>query len=283
MPARQVATLVMALALVALGACNGGGGDESKSSPAPKRSTTSGPVIPVGRTEVAGAFWDGRIAVAGGFPSPDRAVDRLDLFDVVSGTWSVGPPLPHQYDHSSLAELGGRLYVVGGYTGGLSNPTNEVWSLGPGEQAWTDEPDLATRRGALATGAASGKLVAVGGVDESGNVLSSTEVFTPGAGWSPGPNLSMPREHLAAAGAGDKVYAVAGRNADGATRSVESFIIGSDQWNDEAHCTTPAAGSGPARLRPAASARAGERCPAGPTRFRRSSATTANDGDALPI
>lgn len=233
MPARRVATLVMALAFVALGACNGGGTDDSKSSSAPARSTTSGPVIPLGRTEVAGAFWDGKIAVAGGFPNPDQAVDRLDLFDVASGTWSVGPPLPHQYDHSSLAELGGRLYVVGGYTGGLSNPTNEVWSLGPGEQAWTDEPDLATRRGALATGAASGKLVAVGGVDESGNVLSSTEIFTPGAGWSPGPKLSMPREHLAAAGAGDKVYAIAGRNADGATRSVESFIVGSDQWNDE--------------------------------------------------
>jgi hypothetical protein len=125
------------------------------------------------------------------------------------------------------------LYVVGGYTGGLSNPTNEVWSLGPGEPTWTDEPDLAARRGALATGSASGKLVAVGGVDENGNVLSSTEIFTPGAGWSPGPNLSKPREHLAAAGAGDKIYAIAGRNPNGATRSVESFIIGSDQWNDE--------------------------------------------------
>jgi hypothetical protein len=36
-----------------------------------------------------------------------------------------------------------------------------------------------------------------------------------------------------AAGTGDKVYAVAGRNPDDATRSVESFIIGSDEWNIE--------------------------------------------------
>ena len=189
--------------------------------------------MPVARTEVAGAFWDGKIAVAAGFASPDQVVDRLDLFDVATGTWSVGPPLPHQYDHSSLAELGGRLYIVGGYTGGLSNPTNEVWSLGPGEPAWTLESDLATRRGALATGSAGGKLVAVGGVDENGDVLSTTEIFTPGAGWSAGPNLSIPREHLAAAGAGDKVYAIGGRNPGGATKSAESFIIGSDQWNDE--------------------------------------------------
>jgi Galactose oxidase, central domain/Kelch motif len=235
MPARRVATLVIAVALIAFAACNDGGNgrDAAKASAPASRSTTPGPVIPVARTEVAGAFWDGKIAVAGGFISTDQAVDRFDLFDVASGTWSVGPPLPHQYDHSSLAELGGRLYVVGGYTGGLSNPTNEVWSLGPDETAWADEPDLATRRGALATGSAGGRLVAVGGVDENGNVLSSTEIFTPGAGWSRGPNLSRPREHLAAAGAGDKVYALAGRNADGATRSVESFIVGSDEWNVE--------------------------------------------------
>jgi len=234
MPARRVSTLMISVALVAFGACSDGGSgrDATKTRPA-SRSTTPGPVIQVARTEVAGAFWDGKIAVAGGFPTPDQAVDRLDLFDVATGTWSVGPPLPHQYDHASLAELGGRLYVVGGYTGGLSNPTNEVWSLGPGDPAWTDEPDLATRRGALGTGSAGGKLVAVGGVDENGNVLSTTEIFTPGRGWSPGPNLSMPREHLAAAGAGDKVYAIAGRNPGGAVRSVESFIIGSDQWNDE--------------------------------------------------
>lgn len=233
MPACRVSTLVIAVALFAFVACSGGDGHDSKSVPARSRSTTPGPVMPVARTEVAGAFWDGKIAVAGGFASPDQVVERLDLFDVATGTWFVGPPLPHQYDHSSLAELGGRLYVVGGYTGGLSNPTNEVWSLGAGEPAWTHEPDLATRRGALATGSAGGKLVAVGGVDENGNVLSTTEIFMPGTGWSPGPNLSIPREHPAAAGAGDKVYAIGGRNPGGATRSVESFIIGSDQWNDE--------------------------------------------------
>jgi hypothetical protein len=47
--------------------------------------------------------------------------------------------------------------------------------------------------------------VAVGGVDENGNVVTSTEIFTPAVGWSPGPSLRIPREHLAAAIAGDKV------------------------------------------------------------------------------
>src|SRR5262245_64262296 len=179
---------------------------------------TIGPTFLDARTEVTGAFWDGKVAVAGGL-TPAESTDRFDLFDVAGGTWSPGPALPHHYDHSSLAELDGRLYLVGGYTGGLSNPTNEVFSLGPSESAWVPEPNMATRRGALATAASNGKLVAVGGVDEHGNVLPSTEIFRPGVGWSMVPRLNRPRAHLATTVAGDKVYAVAGPNGNGANEA----------------------------------------------------------------
>jgi hypothetical protein len=222
------------LAFVLLVACTGDGNRDKKSSaPARRGSTTEGPPIPEARTEVVGALWDGKIAVAGGL-TPNASTDRFDLFDLSSGTWSSGPTLPHRYDHASLAELGGRLYLVGGYLSGLSNPTNEAWSLGPGDSAWRDEPDLATRRGALATAAASGKLVAIGGVDGSGTVLQTTEIFTPATGWTAGPDLRMTREHLGAAGVGDKVYAIAGRNANGATTSVESLVVGGREWTEEA-------------------------------------------------
>ena len=220
------------LALVTAAACSGNGDSAGDAKTSPPRSTTPGPKFPDARTEVTGAFWSGKVAVAGGL-TPEQSTDHLDLFDVAAGAWSTGPTLPHHYDHSSLAELGGRLYVVGGYTTGLSNPTNEVFSIGPGESGWTAEPPMASRRGALGTAASAGKLVAVGGVDENGNVLESTEIFTPGVGWSPGPGLSIPREHLAAAVAGDKVYAIAGRNGSGATKTVESLIVGTDQWNSE--------------------------------------------------
>jgi hypothetical protein len=222
------------LAVVGTASCSGHGDDAGprKAPSPPPASTTTGPQFPDARTEVTGAFWDGKIAVAGGL-TPQQSTDRFDLLVVAAGTWSPGPTLPHHYDHASLAELGGRLYIVGGYTGGLSDPTSDVFSIGPGESSWVPEPGMATRRGALATAASSGKLVAVGGVDENGNVLTSTEIFTPGVGWSPGPRLNTPREHLAAAVAGDKVYAIAGRNGSGTKRSVESLIVGTDQWNSE--------------------------------------------------
>jgi hypothetical protein len=227
----KLCTLVAALALAA--ACNGDSDEQRGAADGGAESTTTGPPVPVGRTEVAGARWDGKIAVAGGFPSPDVSTDRLDLFDIASGAWASGPALPHQYDHASLAELGGRLYLVGGYVGALGNPTSEVWSLGSGDATWSQEQAMGTRRGALATASAGGKLVAIGGVDQRGTVLDTTEIFTPGVGWSPGPDLSIPREHLGAAGAGDTVYAIAGRNGDGATTSVESLVVGGREWEGE--------------------------------------------------
>lgn len=232
MRARYV-TICAALLVLVLVACNGDGTGEKKSSArSPSGTTTENPPIPEARTEVSGALWNGKIAVAGGL-TPDSSTDRLDLFDLSRGTWSSGPPLPHRYDHASLAELGGRLYLVGGYLSELSNPTNEAWSLGPADSTWAREPVMSTRRGALATASANGKLVAIGGVDGDGTVLRTTEVFTPGSGWASGPNLTIPREHLGAAGSGDKVYAVAGRNAQGTTTSVESLVVGAGGWRSE--------------------------------------------------
>jgi hypothetical protein len=234
MRARPV-TICTVVALALLAACNGSGngdGDgDTRSSPR-TGSTTNGPAFPDARTEVTGALWDGKIAVAGGL-TPEQSTDRFNLFDLSSRRWLSGPTLPHRYDHASLAELGGRLYLVGGYLSRLSNPTNEVYSLGRGETTWRMEPSMGARRGALATASAGGRLVAVGGVDQGGTVLRTTEIFTPDAGWAAGPNLSIPREHLGATGAGDKAYAVAGRNANGATTSVESLVVGEGEWQQE--------------------------------------------------
>src|SRR5436309_299390 len=95
MPARRVSTLMISVALVAFGACSDGGSgrDATKTRPA-SRSTTPGPVIPVARTEVAGAFWDGKIAGAGdkvyaiAGRNPGGAVRAVESFIIGSDQWN---------------------------------------------------------------------------------------------------------------------------------------------------------------------------------------------------
>src|SRR2546429_4988803 len=100
MPARRVSTLIIAVALIAFAACSesGNGKDAANTSTPASMSTTPGPVMPVARSEVAGAVWGGEIAGAGGFTRPGQAADRLHPFDVAGGAWCARPPLPHPDD-----------------------------------------------------------------------------------------------------------------------------------------------------------------------------------------
>ena len=97
------------------------------------------------------------------------------------------------------------------------------------------QPFLSTPRGALATVAVSGRLVALGGAN-GGPALRVTEVFDPGADggrgeWTRGPDLAIGREHTAAAVVGDTVYAIAGRPPN--LTSVESLVVPGGAWQAE--------------------------------------------------
>lgn len=210
---------------LALVACSSGG---DGSRPPPQAESTPRALLPGPRTEVAGASWQGLVVAAGGITADGTVSDRVDLYDPASNSWRPGPPLPQPLHHAGLAGLGDRLYVAGGYTGrdgGRWTPHPGVLSLGPGETAWRQEPNLREARGALALAAAGDRLVAIGGVTAAG-VTRSTEVFLPqAAGWQAGPPLSQPREHFGAAFSGSRVYAIGGRVGSFETnmKSVESW------------------------------------------------------------
>lgn len=175
---------------------------------------TEAGALPDARTEVAGARFGGGVAVVGGLTAEGEPTARADRYDPESDSWSRLPDLPVPLHHTAAVEFGGRLWVVGGYTGSGGDwvPVDRVASLGVGEDAWRDEPRLATPRGALGAAVVDGAVVAGGGVDAEGTVLASTEVL--GAdddAWRPGPALRTAREHFAMATVGGDVYAIAGR------------------------------------------------------------------------
>ena len=184
-------------------------------------ATTRGePMIGPPKTEVAGAYWraHGQIAVAGGFADDRSPTPDLLLYDVDSGEWTRGPDLPGNRDHAALAVVGNSLYLVGGFTQGLAGATDDVWALAAPDGAWSEVASMGTARGALGATAVDGRIIAVGGVDERGRDLASTEWYDPGAdAWTPGPELSRTRQHLGVAARGGTVYAIGGRSPNLAT------------------------------------------------------------------
>lgn len=203
------------------------------------------------RTEVSGTYWNGRVVVVGGWPESGDPSPQVDFYDPGTDTWSPGPPLPVGVHHTAVAVLGDRVYVVGGFT----NRPEEGWiahdgvvSLGPGEDAWREEPSLPEPRGALAVASTGTHLVAVGGVGGTGD-LRRTETLALGESkWRRGPDLRVKREHLAATAVGDRVYAIAGREftLESNRASVESWAVGEEAWRDEPLLRHPRGGIGAA-------------------------------------
>lgn len=254
--------VAVAVALVGA-ACRGGdaGDDHPAASPAAGASTTtsgsSAPAglaeLPVPRTEVAGATWEGRLVVAGGLTADGGASALVHTYDAAAGRWEPAPALPVPLHHAALAVVGDRLHAVGGYTNGPGQPWRAqagMWSLGGGERGWREEPAMpGGPRGALGAAVAGGLLVAAGG--EGGGVLARSEVYDPGEGsWRVGPDLALPREHLAVAAAGDRVYAIAGRAGSlDNFRVVQSLDPRRDtEWRDEPEVADPRGGTAAAAV-----------------------------------
>jgi hypothetical protein len=223
--------------------------DDGGASAEPAPSRPRAPLPAPRRTEVTGVYWDKKIVVVAGLLIDDTPSAQVDFYDPGTDRWSPGPPLPVPLHHTAAGVLGGRLYVVGGYTGtsGGWMPVADVRSVGPGETAWRSEPALAGPRGALAVATLDNALVAVGGVGSGQQVR--TEVLRLGAaGWEQGPDLPHPTEHLAATGAGGRAYAIGGRyqSLEGNLDTVHSFAPGDEGWRKEASLNDTRGGIGAA-------------------------------------
>jgi hypothetical protein len=245
---RRPAAGSLLVVLMTLAAPIGCGSDDG-ASPGPAPSQARAALPPPQRTEVTGAFWDGKVVVVAGLLRDDTPSAQVDFYDPASDRWSPGPRLPQPLHHTGVGVLGERLYVVGGYTGTAGNwrPVADVVSLGPGETAWRPEPALAGPRGALAVASLDEALVAVGGVGSGPEVR--TEVLRRGAAaWEPGPDLPYPTEHLAATGAGGRAYAIAGRyrSLEGNLDLVSSFAPGERRWRNEPALRRTRGGTGAA-------------------------------------
>lgn len=192
-------------------------------SAAPTVSRTRAAPLPVPRTEVTGAVWDGGIVVVGGLDAGGATSDRADRWDPATDTWSPLPDLPMPLHHTTLGVVDGDLWLVGGYVDGFV-PVAGTWRLSPGAGTWVAGPDLPEPRGAPAVAVADSGLWVLGGVSD--RTLSSTVRLRPdGSSWAAGPELAVAREHLGAAVLDGAPLAVAGRDGGLDTNVTSTEVV----------------------------------------------------------
>ncbi len=236
--ARYVMPVLIALVLIGLPLFS-----ESAQSESDQGTWRTAAPMPTKRTEVAAAMVDGKIYVVGGFEKPSLGnflnfaiTPSVELYDPVIDRWTPKAPMPVGLHHVGIGVVGGRLYVIGGYSrSGFSvwNPVATVYAYDPTTDAWTERAPMPTARGALSVTEHDGKLYAIGGYDRKVN-NAQVEIYDPARNvWTSATTLPTPRDHLATATVFGKIYAIGGRIDGDYSRNLavmEMYDPATDRW-----------------------------------------------------
>jgi non-specific serine/threonine protein kinase len=165
--------------------------------------------MPQGRAAGTAVAVGNTVYVAGGI-GPDGLAGQMLVYDAAGDRWSSAPGPPTPREHLGGAGLNGRVYAVGGRTGGVGGILGAFEAYDPGAARWQRLPDLPTRRGGLAAAATcTGHVVAVGGEERA--TFPEAEAYDVATGrWTKLPGLPTPRHGLGAVAVGAMLYTLAG-------------------------------------------------------------------------
>ena len=145
---------------------------------------TQAPPLPMPRYLSAIAVLDKKIYVLGGTQTPDafspltiaQPMNRVDVFDTASGTWSTAPALPEAVLGAAATAVNGAIYLSGGTLASGTVPvlSANVRAFTPASGTWVQVGNHPAGRTNHALIAASGKLFAVGGNMIINTVLGGT-------------------------------------------------------------------------------------------------------------
>lgn len=141
--------------------------------------------------------------------------------DAATGTWTTQAPVPVGVAEVGVAEVGGKIYVIGG-TEDHGNAPPQVASTqnliyDPAKNSWKAGAPLPHGTSHAGVAALNGKIYVVGGFDNIVHMdpQASAYVYDPAKdSWRQLPNLSSPRGSVAVAAVGGKIHIFGGRISD---------------------------------------------------------------------
>ncbi len=205
--------------------------------------------------EVYGIAAGGKFYVFGGIAPGWKPKGMVYEYDSANDTWTKKQNMPLASHHVALAELNGKIYMMGGFkypdTGKPSwVPIDNAWEYDPANDSWKALAPLPTKRGSPNAVVHNGKIYVIGGagvhpgskaVDihpaRPHRALDVNEVYDPATNtWEKRNPMPTARNHAAAGMVDGKIYVIGGRlGAAFITRAsntdiVEEYDPATDQW-----------------------------------------------------
>ncbi|KAI5793310.1 hypothetical protein EDC01DRAFT_746346 [Geopyxis carbonaria] len=181
----------------------------------------------------------GRVVLAGGMTllqvipgGEQRTVASVAVFDSRTDTWARSyPSLPEGRDHAGAAQVGQKLYVLGGRVGGKEQVRNTSFVLDlrkPG-RGWRSGAEMPTARGSVAAAAVGGKVYTFGGegnVQAESGVFGEVEVYdTVRDCWERLDAMPMAKHGMPATAVGGRVYIAGGSVVEGGAGTVADVDV----------------------------------------------------------
>jgi N-acetylneuraminic acid mutarotase len=167
-------------------------------------------------SEFALAEANGKLYVLGGYPPSRQTARTVQVYDIASDRWTLGPPLPQPNNHGMAAAVNGKIYLLGGQTTDDqqgATAVNTVYELDPATGAWAEKARMPTARSGGVAVAQGGKIYVAGGRVPRGNDFAA---YDPAADrWETLPDLPSQRNHIAGVAINGRIHIVGGRLGNG--------------------------------------------------------------------
>jgi len=224
-------------------------------APAAAQRWGRGAAFPEASEELYGIGAGGKLYVLGGLAPGWKPKGLVYEYDPARDTWTKKKAMPLLSHHVALAELRGKIYVLGGFTLPAAGPPAwqpiaNAWEYDPATDGWKALSPLPTPRGAANAVVVDGKIHVIGGAGlhpgsketavhpaRPHRSLPTHEVYDPASDrWETRSPMPTARNHAAAGEVGGKIYVIGGRlGAAFITRAsntdiVEVYDPASDQW-----------------------------------------------------
>lgn len=211
--------------------------------------------FPEAAEEVYGIASRGKLYVFGGLAPAWTPQGMVYEYDPANDTWTKKKNMPLLSHHVALAEINGKIYVMGGFTKPEKGPTawvpiNNAWEYDPANDSWKALAPLPTRRGSPVAAVVGGKIYVIGGASmhpgsketsihpaRPHRAVDANEAYDPVTNtWETRSTMPTARNHAAIGVVGNKIYVIGGRLGAGfITRAsntdiVEEYDPATNQW-----------------------------------------------------
>ena len=167
-------------------------------------------------SEFALAESNGRVYVLGGYPASRVTSRTVQVYDIATDRWQLGPELPQPNNHGMAAAVNGKVYLIGGQTTDDqqgASAVSTVYELDPALGAWVEKAPMPTARSGGVAVAHAGRIYVAGGRVPRGNDFA---VYDPATNqWETLPDLPSQRNHITGAAINGRIHIVGGRLGNG--------------------------------------------------------------------